>query len=424
MRTFRGFLYFLPCIFLFISFFSGCGGGGTKEGTSLPVGQACLSLSCHGGKNLTMDIVTADGTTETIPLYVDIAAYSVTKHGKVECLECHVDMNPTPPHNAPRTYGSWGFFSAIADNVKETRNYYGVPAIACLKCHSEANYIAFNMSDHATDKDRRFNFDNTPRVEIEVRGNDGVLYPVNEPYTPEGECGSCHINRNCGTCHWKSKIVQQLPGSATSLWTQYDSDSSDAKTAMTEKWMDWTVNVASHDFNGRKELTASNEVCSACHSGFYDEVGSGDFPPLGIEGRVIEGHPQVEEMILSVTRGVHTTKQFCTDCHSDTHTSSVAQTASNGWFGGKIQCINCHFEEVITGAHADITCIGCHDAELTVMRDKTTNMVVPKTVDVNLEKSWPSHNIIKGKDIQCKKCHVEGNTIGAPVKVNYGLIHK
>lgn len=377
----------------------------TKKGVQ--IGKKCLNKACHGSTSLKMQV-----GDETVPLNVDIVAYSKTKHGKVECLKCHTGMKPTPPHSVSRTYGSWSLFSVADPDVTKTRNYYVVPGTACLKCHTKKSFKAFSKSDHATDKDRQTLFDGSPRVEVQVQGTDGEMYPVNETYN-ETECGSCHINNNCATCHWKSKITQQQPGSATSLWMSYDDASAATKTSMTEKSMDWTENIVSHDFLGKAKLTKSNEVCSACHSGFYDDAQSGSVSALGIEGRVIEGHPQVEELLLSAERGVHTTKKFCTDCHKEIHKLFATQTASNGWTGGKTQCINCHADKKLTGTHADVACIGCHDAELDVMRDKTTNMVVPETVDVNLEKSWPSHNLIKGQDIKCIKCHVDGNKVGA-----------
>jgi hypothetical protein len=406
----------------------GCGSS-TKEGVSTPttesVGAGCLI--CHGIPNLTMNVYTAAGTTEIVPLYVNIDAYRATKHGNVECIACHVGMNLTPPHFPPRVYGSWGPFSADDPNVDpsgtKTRNYFVVPAQACLNCHTDSRYQAFLNSDHATDKDRATLFDGSPRVATFVTVN-GTEYQINETYNAF-DCGSCHVNNNCAVCHWKSQVVQQAPGSPTdNLWTQYDSASSDTKAAMTNRWLDWTVNIASHAFNNKTDLTTSNEVCGACHSGFYDAPDSGDVADLKITGRVIEGHPQLEEMILSNKRGIHTTKPLCTDCHLEVHGLFAPQSASNGWYNGKTQCINCHPDKGLTGTHADVTCIGCHDAELTPMRDITTGMVVPETVDVNLEKSWPSHNLIKGQDIQCSKCHFAGNTIGAPKSVTIGPIHQ
>ncbi len=404
---------------LAIPFVTACSGGGGGPELAPQVGAACLG--CHGNKDLAMTVVLADPTSETVPLYVDIAAYSATKHGNVECVMCHVGMNLTPPHNAPRTYGSWSQFSAADPDVTRTRNYFVVPAAACLNCHATARYKAFVLSDHATDKDRGFNFDGTPRVGTPITV-DGTPYQINETYNAT-DCGACHVSTNCGTCHWKSKVMQQAEGNATSLWTDYSDASFNTKTAMTTKWLDWTVNIASHDFNGKKSLTTSNDVCSACHAGFYDPPGSGDVPALGISGRTIEAHPQVEELLLSASRGIHTTKQFCPDCHLNVHLSRGIETASNGWAFGTTQCASCHPDNILTGTHADVTCIGCHDAELTVMRDLTTHMVVPKTVDVNLEKSWPSHNLIKGADVQCDKCHFPGNTIGAPESVPTVQIH-
>lgn len=430
-------------IFSSVLLVSGCTSS-KKEGEPGPptatVGAACMG--CHGNINMAMIVYPAAGPPETIPLYVDIAAYSASAHGQVECLSCHVGMNPTPPHYAPRVYGSWSLFSADDPNVDpldtKTRNYFVVPGYACLSCHTDVRYSAFMQSDHATDKDRAFLWDGSPRVAVDSGipdpSNPGQNFFYNETYNAV-DCGSCHLNNNCGTCHWKSAIVSQWTdtGSAAddSLWTDYTTSATDIKAQMTTKWLDWTVNIASHNFLGKADLTTSNEVCTACHAGFYDAPDSGTVSDLSITGTVIEGHPQAEEMLRSAKQGVHTTKQFCTDCHTNIHMTSASQyqTKSNGWAGDTVQCTDCHADKVITGTRhntsTDITCIGCHDAELTVTRDLSTNMVVPETVDVNLEKSWPSHNLIKGQDIKCgTKCHFPGNPVGAPISFPTVSIHE
>lgn len=372
-------------------------------------------FSCHSNKNLVMKV-----GNEAVPLYVDQSAYSAGKHGKAECISCHTDMNLTPPHNAKRTYGSWARFSVKNTDTTKTRNFYVVDGNACLACHKDARYSAFMKSEHATIKDLKFESDGKPRVEQKVKGTDGKEYVLNETFAGnENDCARCHIQTNCGTCHWKTKITQKQPGNVIDLWTKYDKASDTAKGAMTEYSMDWTVNIASHEFNGKSALTKSNDVCTACHIGYYQ--GDKSVPALGVQGMGIRRHPQVQEVQLSGKRGVHKTLQLCTDCHTDLHDLTLQNTEHGGRLGGKTQCINCHADKVQKGVHADVTCAACHDAELAVQRDADMKKIVPMAVKHKLTETWPSHNLTT--DVNCEKCHVADNKVGAPEKVTPGKIH-
>ncbi len=369
-------------------------------------------LACHGNKDTAMKV-----GDETVPLFVDAVAFGGGKHGTVACTACHTGLNPTPPHNAKRTYGSWARFSVRDTDVTKTRNYYTVQADACLTCHKDAKYQAFSKSEHATIKDLKTTGAGTPRVEIKKVGTDGKEYLIDENFVPS-DCERCHIGNSCATCHWNTQVKQKQTGSVLALWTKYDKDSDTAKGAMTEYGMDWTVNVASHTFLNAKALTSSNQVCQACHIGYSQ--GDMSVPAIGITGIGIRRHPQIEELQLSAQRGVHKTQQFCTNCHKDIHETVLKNTEHGGRTGGATQCTNCHADKVVKGpAHQTVTCIGCHDAELTVQID--SGKVVPMAVKHNLTESWPSHNLTK--DVKCAKCHVPGNPVKASDKVTPTKIH-
>lgn len=386
-----------------------------KPDSSAALSLNTLCLSCHGNKELVMKV-----GTETVPLYVDQAAYSAGKHGKAQCIACHTGMISTPPHNAKRTYGSWARFSAKDTDTRKTRNYYIVEGGACLACHKDARYAAFMKSEHATIKDLKFEADGKPRVEQKVTGTDGKEYVLNENFAGnEKDCERCHIRTNCGTCHWKTRIKQKQEGNVLDLWTKYDKASDAAKGAMTEYSMDWTVNIASHEFNGKAELTKSNDVCAACHIGYYQ--GDKSVAALGVQGNGIRRHPQVQEMQLSAKRGVHATMQLCTDCHAELHDLELKNTEQGARLGGKTQCINCHAEKALKTVHADVTCAACHDAELGVQRDAELKMVVPMAVKHKIMESWPSHNLTR--EVSCAKCHFVGNKVGATEQVTPGKIH-
>ncbi|GAB4256548.1 MAG: hypothetical protein Kow00129_17030 [Thermoleophilia bacterium] len=368
-------------------------------------------ISCHGSASLAMDV-----GTEKVPLYVDAAAYAANEHGLVRCGKCHTNMNPVPPHDATRIYGSWARFSAKDTDTTKTRNFYSVTADACVRCHTDARYKAFPQSEHGTIKDLKYNWDGSPRVEVMVAGSDGQQYATNENYDAK-DCGRCHINTNCGTCHWKSEVTQKAVGNVLDLWNQYDSAANDIKKQQTEYAMDWTVNVAAHDFVGPAELTSSNAACTPCHVGYYQ--GDKSVPAINLYGKGISRHPQTQELLLSGQRGVHETKQVCTDCHKEVHEAVYENTADGRRVGGQTKCEDCHADKV-TATHKDVACIACHDAELGVHRD-STGEVYPYALKHNVEESWPSHNLTK--DVQCAKCHYAGNPLGAPPSVTPFAIH-
>ncbi len=369
-------------------------------------------LTCHGNKDLTMKV-----GDESVPLFVNATAFAAGKHSKVECTACHTGISPTPPHNAKRTYGSWARFSVKDTDVAKTRNYYTVTADACLKCHTDAKYQAYLKSEHATIKDLKFTADGKPRVEIKVKGTDGKEYIVDENFVAN-DCERCHIGNSCATCHWKTQIKQKQAGNVLELWTKYDATSDTAKGAMTEYGMDWTVNIASHEFLNAKALTSSNDVCQACHIGYVQ--GNKSVAALGIFGIGIRRHPQVQELQLSAQHGVHETQQICANCHKDLHEMVYKNTEHGARAGGKTQCVNCHADKAMKGpAHKTVTCIGCHDAELTVQLDH--GLVYPLALKHNLTESWPSHNLVK--EVKCEKCHVAGNKVNASEKVTPAKIH-
>lgn len=376
------------------------------------VSPSVQCLSCHGIKNIGMIV-----GEEAVPVYVDVAAFAQTKHGTVECTACHTGINPTPPHNANRIYGSWARFSVKDTDVTKTRNFYTVSAEACLACHLEPKYAALPQSEHGTIKDLKFNADGSPRQEVVVMGTDGKEYVTNENFVA-ADCERCHINTNCGTCHWASTIKQKQEGNVLDLWTMFDKESDTAKGALTEYGMNWTANVATHEFRNAASLTASNEVCAACHIGYYQ--GDKSVPAIGLSGTGIRRHPQVQELALSAARGVHETQQLCTGCHTDLHEMVLTNTEHGARLDGKTQCTNCHADKAMTGeVHQTVTCIGCHAAERGVQLDH--ERVYPQALKHNLAESWPSHNLTT--DVECAKCHVAGNEVGAPEQITEVAIH-
>lgn len=451
----------IPSAILLAALATGCGSG-HKQGQEAPiaaVGAACFA--CHGNAasppimEIDYPAANPDGSFTTfstsVNLYVDPAAYAASTHGAVQCLQCHVGMNPVPPHNAPRTYGSWGAIWPLNDrttdtnlssapgttdaDVQHTLNYFVVPAAACLGCHGgDQALMAYINSKHATDMDRADlpsasgPWSGGPRVATFPFGSAGPQ--INETYNAV-DCLLCHVGNNCGTCHFKSPVGQQIAGDAWTTWSSYNAPDNvyAIKLGQINRWLDWTQNIASHNFNTAADLRSSNDVCSVCHSGFSDGPDSGDLTysdPVtnatlfSITGTSYDGHAENDELALTVSRGIHATKSHCADCHMDIHSSIIPQTLSMGWdvTQSPTECVNCHADKAFSpgSLHADVDCTGCHDAELPTVRDLSTGIVMPYRVDVNITKTYPSHNIVRGSDIDCAgKCHNANTLITAPV---------
>ncbi len=363
--------------------------------------DACLA--CHGNTALTMAV-----GKETVPLYVDKAAFAAGPHKATECVACHTDVkNVAPPHGVTRTYGGWARFSVKDDAAGASRNFTTAASEACVKCHKDAPYMAFAKSDHNTLKDMHTNAAGEPRHEIKVKGSDGKEYVTDENWVTN-DCQRCHVT--CATCHWKSTITVAGTGKILDLWKDYSADADAKKGKQSEFAMDWTVNVTRHEFQGAKALQGNNDLCHACHTGYYQ--GDKTVAPINVVGDGVRRHPQVEEMQLTTARGIHKTVDGCTDCHKQVH--NVSEGAA-----GMPQCTDCHKDKVVSKPHDKVTCVGCHDDELSrgVIEGKVTSIAVKHS----LVEEWPSHNLVKQPD--CKSCHVEGNLVKAPVAIKAASIH-
>lgn len=363
--------------------------------------DACLA--CHGNTALSMAV-----GKEAVPLYVDKAAFAAGPHKTLECVACHTDVkNITPPHGVTRTYGGWARFSAKDDAIGASRNFTTAASEACLTCHNDPTYQAFAKSDHYTSNDMRFNHAGEPRHEIKVTGSDGKEYVTDENWATN-DCQRCHVS--CSTCHWKSTIIPAAKGNIFDLWTDYSADADAQKGKLSELALDWTVNIAKHEFQNIETLLGNNDLCHVCHTGYYQ--GDKSVAAINVIGDGVRRHPQVEEMALTTARGIHKTVDGCTDCHKQVH--NVTEGAP-----GMPQCTDCHTDKVVSAPHDKVTCLGCHDAELSrgVIDGKVTSIAVKH----NLVEAWPSHNLVKQPD--CKACHFEGNLVKAPVAVKTASIH-
>lgn len=430
----------------------------------------CLSASCHGNASLTKTIVNDQGNAETVPLYVDEALFAQTVHGDQLCVSCHNDINASGGAHGPvaKTYGGWARFSrgqaveAFASNeIVRTRNYYTAAARSCDTCHTD--HGGFKYSAHATIfKQRAAHID--AELTAIATAAEGKPTTIGENYVV-GNCNRCHAS--CATCHFNSTISLKGAYPVADKWDEIQAtdmiDGVAVPDNLSEYQMDWTTNVASHEFRTKAYFATDTEgVCEACHTGYNRPAANAYYwtdaektVPGVVKAANVRRHPQATELrisgdpALSITGGTSPHSLFaCADCHG---TASGASGNIHDLPGlpyvwsekGDVQCTDCHTGYATThwpasfSLHSNVACVACHtfglgrdfDLALTgesdshdVFLDPVTQQVRPVVRKNGHALAWYSHNWQKldlgagffEADSGCaRKCHYEGNLVGA-----------
>lgn len=455
----------------------GASGAAGASGASGEVTNAtCLSANCHGKASLVKTIVRTDagkeGVEETIPLYVDKTKFSATVHGGQRCVSCHSDINASGGAHGPvaKTYGGWARFSAkqavetIATNeITRTRNYITAASRSCVTCHS--NHIDFENSAHATIfKMRNAVVDTGLKAMAVTTFPSDTIGTLGESYAV-GDCNRCHAA--CSTCHFKSSIKRAVAGDPVAFWdgnmTSYPTASWNDK--MTEFEMDWTTNIASHEFRAGSYFQNDTEkVCEACHTGLYKPAKAAYYwkdaakTTVGkVKATDGKRHMQTYELLISgagssvLTGGTNTAHAAmtcaqchgglvgnlhalpglpylwdvkgdvqCTDCHSAVHITSIVPPHIDGSLGVKVACVGCH----AFGMARDFMFASkvADDGSTDVFLDPKSNQVRPVINKHGIAEPWYPHNwqilnpgagrIDPAGDC-ARKCHYTGNPVGA-----------
>jgi len=397
--------------------------------------SACFA--CHGTEASAPSQTIAG---RTVSLYVNPTAFATTKHGQQLCTACHGPYAEAHDKTL-RTYGSWARLSGKSTtDTNLSWNFWKVSGDKCVTCHTDPTIAKFFTSDHSTAWNMSHNPDGTPRKLVDIVGTDGVTYHANEDYT-EADCGRCHMQKNCATCHWKTPIIQnpaKVPtGDITNLldlWTDYSAEASAMKTGLAEYAIDWPQNIATHDFRTQNDMESSNVVCSSCHIGFVEKPNA-SIPAIGVFGIGMKRHGQTQELQRAGARGVHETLQQCTDCHSEggIHAATSPESMLQWRQKHDVNCVDCHPTRKIMGEgvpHQNADCTACHATEVDAILDPDGGgtgvpLLIPRVVKHNEMQGWPTHDL--RRDTDCQRCHVEGGALtGAPAwsKVMAIDVHK
>lgn len=382
---------------------------------------ACVS--CHGNESLVKTITIPGKPSQTVPLYVELAAYLGSTHRSLECTQCHTDIRLTNGTHAgvAKGYGGWARYSAsqaiaygqsIPAGQEDTRNYHTAAALSCAQTGCHANHASFANSAHRTIYKLRGSSVRT------VAG-----HAVGEAYVT-GNCNRCHAT--CATCHFESRITRAdtTGDDIANHWEEIQANGEGAvanASALTEYAMDWTTNVRTHTFRTPDWFLESNEVCRACHIGYARPTAWGfyELPEGGVDSLRATGlrrHPQYQEL----TRGTSAHRTLtCARCHTDVHALPGAPYV---WAAaGDAQCTNCHAGH--NTFHRSVACIGCHTGGLardvgqtdghSVWVDPVTRQVRPVIVKYSEPITWYTHNWSTAEGTCVTRCHYAGNRVGA-----------
>jgi hypothetical protein len=395
--------------------------------------STCLSSVCHGSPELQKTVSPAAGGPETVPLYVDRAAYRASVHGAFTCTQCHTDIVLRGGTHAPvaKGYGGWGAFSAMPASLngealtadqEGTRNYTTQASLSCSRDDCHAGERAFYGSAHFTI------FKLRAAATTSIGG-----HQVGGDYAP-ANCLRCHAT--CSTCHFGSQIVRRDTSTDDILnhWDglQHNGDADDPLYKnLTSYGLDWTANIRTHQFRTASNLRAGSEVCQVCHSGYLKPPATGyrirNDRADSLKATEVWGNPQAQG--LARPASAHQGKQ-CAECHDGVH--SYPGTPYDWATGGDVHCTDCHTAQA-TGhpanvadgySHRGVACVACHTTGLArdlgqaghnVWKDPATNVIRPVLIKYGQPVSWTPHTWEAEDEsaICATKCHYAGNLVGA-----------
>src|SRR3972149_710180 len=214
-------------------------------------------FTCHSNETLQKTIEVSGGT-EIVPLYVNETLYNANTHGSLRCVQCHLNITDANlythasggANTLEKTYGSWARFSKSdttlnTDGSPRTRNYYTVASLSCSQADCHENKSEFTNSRHHTISRLKGSHLKTVNGEL-----------VGEAY--DKTCSRCHTT--CGTCHFKTTMTQKINGDIIAIWDSLQTlgEGPFPNAGPMSEWaMDWTANVASHEFVTPTQLTSN-----------------------------------------------------------------------------------------------------------------------------------------------------------------------
>jgi len=172
----------------------------------------------------------------------------------------------------------------------------------------------------------------------------------------------------------------------------------------------------------RPELSEEDRDCMVCHSSLDPEDPK---RTAQIAGLCFNCHGNTGTPAQAITKetvplidpqayeSVPHAALECTACHLQ----ATAFPHSDQTLGDCRRCHAPHDEKVAHAAHLNVSCEACHLTDIKPVKDGKTNEIV-WTIERNLDAATTLHQMTASGDTSaCKRCHYDGNTVGAAAMV-------
>jgi len=290
--------------------------------------------------------------------FIDQKDYHASAHGQISCQDCHEDIADKKLHPDP-------------SEVKKARGDF-FSTDTCFSCHDEIE------DDLAAGKHGRKKIQDPEKYSYCIRCHK----PHRQPHLGENRIGKFKpgIPRQdqCGACH---ETRAKLP----------------ALSEEDEACMTCHRAVDPKEPQGREKTQA---LCFHCHA-------KGDSPARKATGAV------VPLMDPAAYRSTPHASQSCTACHPGGAAFHHREQAK----GNCLQCHTRHDEKKAHDAHLDVTCEACHLKGVTPFRDPVSRTVLWKLCPAPGKPLEVHHMVAGGDQETCRRCHTEGNEVGASALV-------
>lgn len=152
--------------------------------------------------------------------------------------------------------------------------------------------------------------------------------------------------------------------------------------------------------------------CAQCHnpSGWLVDNDSIDFDHSLETSFELEGtHAQTDCKLCHETLVFEVAPSQCVDCHTDVHSMSVGNDcvrchSSESWLVDDIPELHEENGFPLIGAHGNLSCVECHEAETNIRFDRIGNECISCHNDDYVATQNPNHELA-GYSTNCTDCH-------------------
>ena len=289
---------------------------------------------------------------------IDQKDYHVSAHGQTSCQDCHEDIADKKLHPDP-------------SDVNKVRGDFFSPEM-CFSCHDEIQ-DDLEAGKHGRKKIRdpgKYRYCIRCHKAHRQRRIGENRIGTFKPGIPRKE--------QCGACHDIRAKLPPLSEEDESCMTCHGAVNPDKA-------------------EGKEKIQS---LCFHCHA-------QGENPAKRATGRLV---PLINAAAYKSTPHAD---QSCTACHPGGASFHHREQAK----GNCLQCHTRHDEKKAHDAHLDVTCEACHLKGVTPFRDPVSRTVLWKLCPAPGKPLEVHHMVSDGDQETCRRCHTEGNEVGASALV-------